>query len=109
MAKSPVDRIVAMLADEAPERRLAAVIVLGELAPKGAAVVDGLARVLEDDGPALQRHALDALTRIGVRKKGLPAVWPLLASRDAEVRAAAAAAVASVGEAVVPAASPENS
>ncbi|HJL16872.1 MAG TPA: HEAT repeat domain-containing protein [Sandaracinaceae bacterium LLY-WYZ-13_1] len=100
-AKSAIDRITKMLADEAPERRLAAVIVLGELAPKGAAVTAGLTAVLEDDGPALQRHALDALRRIGVKKKTLPYLWPLLSSGDAEVRAAAADAVASVGDAVV--------
>ncbi len=99
--KTPVDQIVKMLEDAAPERRMAAAIVLGELKAKGPAVVKGLARVLAEDGPVLQRHALDALTRIGA-KPALESVWPLLASRDEDVRSAAAEAIASIGEAVVP-------
>ena len=99
--KSPVDRIVKMLEDEAPERRMAAAIVLGELRPKGAAVVQALGRVIADDGPALQRHALDALRSIGVTKGALRWLWPLLESRDAAVREAASAAIASVGDSVV--------
>ncbi|MEC7521058.1 MAG: HEAT repeat domain-containing protein [Myxococcota bacterium] len=99
--KSPIDRIVSMLEHEAPERRMAAAIVLGELKPKGAAVVKALGRVIADDGPTLQRHALDALRAIGVTKTALPSLWPLLASRDAGVREAATDAIASVGDAVV--------
>lgn len=100
-AKNPVDRIVAMLEDPAAERRMAAAIVLGELGAKGPAVVKGLVGILERDGPVLQRHALEALERIG-SKPALAAIWPLLASRDEEVRAAASRAIASVGESVVP-------
>ncbi|MGE0789973.1 MAG: HEAT repeat domain-containing protein [Sandaracinaceae bacterium] len=101
MAKSPIDRIAEMLSDEAPERRLAAVIVLGELKAKSSSVQDGLLRILQEDAPAIQKHAVDTLRRVGVSKKGLDAVWPLLASRDPQVRAAAAAAIASVGASVV--------
>lgn len=100
-AKTPVDRIVAMLEDAAPERRMAAAIVLGELGAKGPAVVKGLTSMLSSDGPVLQRHALDTLKRIG-SKPALEAIWPLLSSRDEDVRAAASEAVASIGEGVVP-------
>lgn len=100
-AKSPVDTIVKMLADPAPERRVAAAIVLGELKAKGPAVIKGLARMLDEDGPVSQRHALEALARIHA-KAALPSMWPLLGSRDDDVRAAASEAIASIGEAVVP-------
>jgi HEAT repeat protein len=100
-AKTPLDTIVKMLADPAPERRVAAAIVLGELKAKGPEVVKGLARMLAEDGPVSQRHALDALARINA-KPALESIWPLLASRDDDVRRAASEAVASIGEAVIP-------
>ena len=40
--KDPVSDIVAMLSHEAPERRVAAAIVLGELKAKGTPVLRGL-------------------------------------------------------------------
>ncbi|MCB9594900.1 MAG: HEAT repeat domain-containing protein [Sandaracinaceae bacterium] len=97
--KTPVDAIVKMLSSEAPERRLAAVIVLGELQAKKA--VPELTALLGDGAPSLQRHALDALCRIGLTQRALGPVWPLLGSRDADVRTAATEAIASVGEGVV--------
>ena len=100
-AKNPVDTIVKMLADPAPERRVAAAIVLGELKAKGPEVIKGLARMLAEDGPVTQRHALEALARINA-KPALASIWPLLASRDEDVRRAATEAIASLGEAVVP-------
>ena len=100
MAKSPVDRILGMLSDEAPERRLAATIVLGELKAKRA--LPALSAMLEADGPALQRHALDAIRRIGPQKKTAKLIWPLLSSRDPEVRRSAAGAIAALGDSVVP-------
>ena len=42
MARNDIDRIAAMLDDDAPERRMAAVIVLGELKAKGPKVSAGL-------------------------------------------------------------------
>ena len=98
--KSPIDRIVAMLGSDEPEKRMAAAIVLGELKVRGPAVTEGLASLLRGSGPALERHALEALRRTGARR-ALDDIFPLLGSRDPEVRAAAAEAVASVGDAVV--------
>lgn len=100
MAKGPVDRVVSMLDDDAPERRMAAVIVLGELAAKPAQ--KKLLAMLEADAPAIQRHVLEALRRIGLGKRSVGALWPTLASRDEGVRRAGAAALASIGESVVP-------
>jgi len=99
MAVSPIDRIVKMLDDGAPERQLAAIIVLGEL--KSKAAVKPLTSILEGGAPALQRHALEALKSIGITRSGLVALWPLLGSRDANVRNAAIDTIASVGESVV--------
>ncbi len=95
------DRIVALLEDPAIERQIAAAIVLGELRARSPGAVDGLTRALASDVPLLQRHALDAIARIGA-KKALKAIFPLLGAGDVDVRRAAAAALASVGDEVVP-------
>ncbi|MBX3275660.1 MAG: HEAT repeat domain-containing protein [Sandaracinaceae bacterium] len=99
MAKSPIDVIVRMLSSDAPERQLAAVIVLGELEHKKA--VPELTGMLPEAPPTLQRHVLEALARIGLGSRALAPVWPLCASRDAEVRRAASDAIASAGEGVI--------
>lgn len=96
-----IDKIVQLLEHDALERKVAAAIVLGELAAKGPEVVAGLVKLLGSGVSVLQRHALDALARIGA-KKSLPAIFPLLTSSSAEVREAASRAVASVGEDALP-------
>jgi HEAT repeat protein len=100
-SKDPTKKIVALLSDEDVEKRIAAAIVLGELKAKGPEIYAGLAEMLTSETPALQRPALDALSRIGA-KKLLPDIFELLSSRNADVRTAAAAAISSLGEAVVP-------
>lgn len=100
MAKSPVDRIVAMLSSDEPEKRVAAAVVLAELKPKGANVVRALASALGEGGPVLQRRALDALTQIGAAR-AVDDILPLLGSRDRSVRSAAEDALLSVGASVV--------
>jgi HEAT repeat protein len=94
-------KITSLLSEDAVEKRVAAAIVLGELKVKSPDAVAGLAKLLKSPVPLLQRHALEALTRIGA-KKSLGDVFPLLVSSDADVRGSAARAVASVGEGVVP-------
>src|SRR5262245_17492745 len=101
VAMKEVDRIVSMLEDDAIEKRIAAAIVLGELKAKGPEVTDGLMRLVESNVPALQRHGLDALARIGA-KKVVTRLFPLLTTGADEVRRAAARTIASVGEEVVP-------
>jgi hypothetical protein len=96
-----VEKIITLLQDEAIEKQIAAAIVLGELRAKKPEAVEGLAKQLGSEVPLLQRHALEALARIGA-KRALKAVFPLLAASDADVRRAAARTVASVGDEVVP-------
>lgn len=98
--RSPIDDIAKLLSHEAPERRIAAAIVLGELKSRGPEVIKGLVSMLETGAPPLQRPALDALARIGA-PRAVPAMLPLLGSRDAEVRQLAVEAVVACGEEVV--------
>jgi HEAT repeat protein len=98
---SDIDKIVDLLSSEAIERRIAAAIVLGEIKAKGTVVVDALAGALETGITLLQRHALEALARIGA-KRALPKILPLLTARDEGVKRAAVAAVVSAGEEVLP-------
>ena len=94
---SDVDKIVALLASDAIEKRIAAAIVLGELRAKGAPVTEALAETLDSGIALLQRHALEALARVGA-KKAAPKILPLLAAREDEVRRAAVAAMVSIGD-----------
>ncbi len=98
--KSPVELIAAMLRSEAPEKQIAAAIVLGELGAKGPEVLGGLVSMLETQSPPLQRPALLALVKIA-SIKAAPAIFPLLASKDPEVRALAIEALVACGEDVV--------
>jgi HEAT repeat protein len=97
---SDVEKIAKMLLGDSIEKQIAAAIVLGELRAKGPEVVNALSHALDSDIPLLQRHALTALAKAGA-KKALPKIFVLLTSSDAEVRRAAAEAVASTGEEVV--------
>jgi HEAT repeat protein len=98
---SETEKIVALLASDAIEKRIAAAIVLGELKVRGAEVTEALAGTLESEIPLLQRHALEALARVGA-KKAVPKIVPLLSARDEDVRRAAVDALVSVGDDVLP-------
>jgi HEAT repeat protein len=97
-----IDRVIGLLQGTSVEKQIAATIVLGELGIKSARCTDELGRLVESEVPLVQRHALDALARLGA-KKALPRIFARLASHDADVRRAAAAAVVSIGPEVVPA------
>jgi len=99
---SEVDKIVRLLKDASVEKRIAAAIVLGDLRVKSPAAVDGFVSLLDSGVPVLQRHALEALTHVGSAKKVVNKAIDLLASNVEDVRRAAAAAIRSVGEDVVP-------
>lgn len=90
-----------MLSSESQEKRLAAALVLGELKARSPNVVKALGECLSDAGAPLQSRCLEALAVVGARK-AVPQILPLLGARDANVRAAAVNALASVGEEVVP-------
>ncbi|OGQ77185.1 MAG: hypothetical protein A2289_20985 [Deltaproteobacteria bacterium RIFOXYA12_FULL_58_15] len=99
--KDIVAKIAAMLHNDAPEKRIAAAIVLGEIGVKNAAVTKGLVTMLNSDDPPLQKRTLDALVKIGVGQS-MDAVFDLLDSHDPDVREASAWALASMGSAVLP-------
>jgi HEAT repeats len=95
-------KLAALLASDAPERQIAAAIVVGEVGLRDPALVSGLVAMVGSGLAPLQRHAAEALGRL-VAPKGLPALVPLLASRDEGVRRAAATAVGAFGDAALPA------
>jgi hypothetical protein len=98
---SDIEKIVGLLSSDALEKRIAAAIVLGELRAKGPAVVDALTHAAGSGVALLQRHALEALARVGA-KKAAPKILPLLGAREEEVRRAAVEAMVSIGEDVLP-------
>jgi len=105
---SAVDKIRALLASDAHERQIAAAIVLGEIGARDAAVIDALAAAAAGGVPPVQRHALEALARLGsgsgkAARKLMPRVLACMASRDGAVRRAAVdAAIAFGDDAVAP-------
>jgi HEAT repeat protein len=98
---SEVDKIVELLSSDAVEKRIAAAIVLGEIRAKGAHVADALTKALDSDIPLLQRHALEALGRVGA-KKAATKILALLSAREEDVRRAAVEAMVSLGDDVLP-------
>jgi len=95
-----VRKIVALLGDPAPENQIAAAIVLGQVGPADAEIIDALLTAAAGTHPTVQRHAVEALGRLGA-KRALPAIAALWASRDEALRAAAVdAAVALKDDAV---------
>lgn len=98
---SEIDRIQKLLESESIETRIAAAIVLGELRAKGPEVAQALAKLAQSPVPVVQRHALEALTKIGASKKVMARAFELVTSSVEEVRRAAMASLTSVGEDVV--------
>src|SRR5947209_18160255 len=99
---SEVSKIVRLLKDPSVEKRIAAAIVLGELKVKSPEAVEGFVSLIDSGVPVLQRHALEALTHVGSAKKVVNKAMELLGSNVEDVRRAAAAAIRSVGDEVVP-------
>jgi hypothetical protein len=100
--KGMVKKLAGLLASDAPERQIAAAIVVGELGLRDPALVSGLIALADGGVALLQRHAAEALGRLE-SAKALPHLLPLLASRDEGVRRAAAGAVSAFGDAALPA------
>jgi hypothetical protein len=104
MAGNPTEKIRALLASEAPERQIAAAIVLGEIGARDAATCEALGRAIDGGIPPVQRHALEALARLaggGPARKLMPRVLGGLASRDEGVRRAATDAAIAFGDEAV--------
>src|SRR5579862_6891684 len=95
--KSIAKKLAALLASDAAERQIAAAIVVGELRLRDPGLVSGLVAMAGSGLPPLQRHAAEALGRLAP-PGALPALLPLLASRDEGVRRTAAAAVGAYGD-----------
>ena len=93
----PVTKIIKMLDDSRPERRYAALMVLGELGLKEATIVKRIVACLEGDDPLLQRYALEALGSLRAHKIAKH-VAPFLESHDDELRARALALLAAQGD-----------
>ncbi|HVZ70775.1 MAG TPA: HEAT repeat domain-containing protein, partial [Polyangia bacterium] len=85
--KDVTKKLAALLASDAAERQIAAAIVVGELGLRDPALVEGLVALAGSGVAPLERHAAEALGRLG-SPKALPALVPLLASRDEGVRRA---------------------
>ncbi len=96
-----LEKIIRLLRSDSIEKRIAAAIVLGELRAKPAA--DALVELMEHEVPVLQRHAIEALVKVGMPRKLAPRLFALLSASVADVRQAARAAIASFGEEIVPA------
>lgn len=93
--------VCGLLTSSDPARRHAAAIVLAELAPKDAAVVEALGKALNDTNALLAGHILDAFDAIG-SAAAVPYVVPLLDSDSMELKLRAVAMVAKAGDRVVP-------
>lgn len=96
----PLKRIVEMLDDATPRKRIAAAVVLGELKVKDAAVVSKLVVMAKDELDAYAEAAIEALGQLQALK-ALPVFLESL-SRGRDVHAAARAAIANLGEAALP-------
>ena len=93
---STIKRICGMLQSPDGMRRCAAAMVLGELAPKEAAVVTALGIALRDSNQLLTRYVLEAFETIGSRAV-VPYVLPLLNANDMETKLRAASIIARAG------------
>jgi HEAT repeat protein len=95
MAASVLSKLYKLLSDGETEKRVAAAIVLGELAPKEAKAVSLLAEAARDTEPELQLRAIEALGKIG-SDGARDALYPFLDS-GGEPRRVAIDAVALTG------------
>lgn len=96
----PLPRIVALLQNESPRKRIAAAVVLGELGVRSPAVVKALSAMARDTLEALAEPAVEALGKLGTTA-ALPVL--LEAWERKELRKAASGAIAALGEEALPA------
>ncbi|MCA1825387.1 MAG: HEAT repeat domain-containing protein [Myxococcales bacterium] len=95
-----VERIVALLSDDSPRKRIAAAVVLGELGAKAPPVISALSKMARDELSAIAEPAVEALGKLGARG-ALPVLLDALERKD--LSHAASEAIAALGEDVLPA------
>ncbi|MCC6336820.1 MAG: hypothetical protein IT380_22860 [Myxococcales bacterium] len=95
-----IERIVKLLDDESPRKRIAAAVVLGELKVKDGAVVSRLVQMGKDPVDAYAEAAVEALGQLKALK-GLPVMLDAL-GRGRELSAKARVAIAELGEEALP-------
>ncbi|GMU63134.1 MAG: hypothetical protein AMXMBFR34_48970 [Myxococcaceae bacterium] len=95
-----IERIVKLLDDESPRKRIAAAVVLGELKVKDGAVVSRLVQMAKDPVDAYAEAAVEALGQLKALK-GLPVMLDAL-GRGRELSAKARVAIAELGEEALP-------
>lgn len=95
-----IERIVKLLDDESPRKRIAAAVVLGELKVKDGAVVSRLVQMAKDPVDAYAEAAVEALGQLKALK-GLPVLLDAL-GRGRELSAKARVAIAELGEEALP-------
>jgi HEAT repeat protein len=95
-----IERIVKLLDDESPRKRIAAAVVLGELKVKDAAVVSRLVQMAKDPVDAYAEAAVEALGELKALK-GLPVLLDAL-GRGRDLSAKARVAIAALGEEALP-------
>jgi len=97
---SVLKSVCAMLKSARAEQRVAAAVVLSEIAPREPGVVSALTACLPTAPRPLRIAALEALGRIG-SPAAVPAIMALLESPDAEVREGAVNALRAIGPGAV--------
>src|ERR1700756_608368 len=95
-----VQRIVSMLQDDSPRKRIAAAVVLGELGSRSPAVVAALSAMARDEIAELAEPAVEALGKLGART-ALPTLLSALERKD--LAKTASQAIAALGEESLPA------
>src|SRR5437660_3081032 len=95
----PLSRILALLKDESPRKRIAAAVVLGELGVRSPAAVSALSQMARDPLAAIAEPAVEALGRLGARG-ALPVLLDALERK--ELRKSASEAIAALGEEALP-------
>lgn len=96
----PLRRIVELLEDESPRKRIAAAVVLGELKVKDPAVVSRLITMAKDPLDAYAEAAVEALGAMGAMK-ALPVLLESL-GRSGAIASLASKAIAALGEEALP-------
>ncbi len=96
----PIKRIVELLDDRTPRKRIAAAVVIGELGVKDAAVVSRLIEMAKDELDTYAEAAIEALGHLQALK-ALPVLLDSL-NRSRDVQAVARVAIANLGEAALP-------